>query len=200
MLKSNFVVYFHDNHCSPMDEDWKPETYFKSDEFKTYNDVYNFIDNYLNKKNKILNIHQYRISFFDSLYNPSIDLYDGVINQDFGEFRIAIKYGLIYNSIKNQNNKWQPKVFWNTYENIPTIFKNLILLFINLDLKFYNLAGFTLIMKQDVVEFRWLMYKYEKDKYEKIKTLIRLFINNQINNETCPKQVKCYGFKDFENF
>lgn len=200
MLKSNFVIYFHDNICSSDDEQWKPETYHKSGEFKTTTEIYDFIDNYLNKKNKILNIHQYRVCFFDSSFNPSLDTYKGELNQDFGEFRIAIKYGLIYNSIKNQNHKWQPKVFWNTYENIPIIFKNMILLFINLDLKSYNLAGFSLVMKQDVVEFRWLMYEYNEDKYEKIKTLISLFINNQIQNENCPRQVKCYGFKDFENF
>lgn len=200
MLNNEFIIYFHDNICSPLDENWKPETYYKSGTFSTYNDVYNFIDNYLNKKNKILNIHQYRVGFFDSSFNPALETYKGELNKDYGEFRIAIKYGLIYNSIKNKENKWQPRVFWNVYENIPDIFKNTILLFANIDLKAYKLAGFSLIMKQDVVEFRWLMYEYKEEIYEELKKFIRLFINNQIENNKCPKQVKCYGFKDFESF
>ena len=60
----------------------------------------------------------------------------------------------IYSFLNNLSEPWKPKVFWSTYENIPEVFKSMILLFTNIDLNNYNLAGLSLIMKQDIVEFK----------------------------------------------
>lgn len=194
-LKQTFNIYFHNNFCGSDNESWIPETYIKSGEFKTVKEVERFIDLYITNKTRIINIHQYRIGFFASGYHPSLDTYKGKNNVDYGEFRIAIKYANIYNLLNNVSEQWKPKVFWNTYENIPEVFKLMILLFINIDLNEYNLAGLSLIMKQDIVEFRWLMHTKEEDKYNKAKELIRSFINYLYVNNKCPKFVKCYDFE-----
>lgn len=194
-LKQTFNIYFHNNFCGSDNESWIPETYIKSGEFKTVKEVERFIDFYITNKTRIINIHQYRIGFFASGYHPSLDTYKGKNNVDYGEFRIAIKYANIYNLLNNVSEQWKPKVFWNTYENIPEVFKLMILLFINIDLNEYNLAGLSLIMKQDIVEFRWLMHTKEEDKYNKSKELIRSFINYLYVNNKCPKFVKCYDFE-----
>ncbi len=193
-LKQSFNVYFHNNFCEPTDESWKPETYLKSDEFKTIKEVNKFIDLYITNKSKVINIHQYRIAFFASGYHPSLDTYKGKNNVDFGEFRIAIKYANVYSFLNNLSEPWKPKVFWSTYENIPEVFKSMILLFTNIDLNNYNLAGLSLIMKQDIVEFRWLMHTYDEEKYNKTKELIRTLINYLYVKGKCPKFVKCYDF------
>ena len=194
-LKQTFNIYFHNNFCGSDNESWTPETYTKSGDFKTVKEVERFIDFYITNKTRIINIHQYRIGFFASGYHPSLDTYKGKNNVDYGEFRIAIKYANIYNLLNNVSEQWKPKVFWNTYENIPEVFKLMILLFINIDLNEYNLAGLSLIMKQDIVEFRWLMHTREEDKYNKAKELIRSFINYLYVNNKCPKFVKCYDFE-----
>lgn len=194
-LKQTFNIYFHNNFCGSDNESWTPETYIKSGDFKTVKEVERFIDFYITNKTRIINIHQYRIGFFASGYHPSLDTYKGKNNIDYGEFRIAIKYANIYNLLNNVSEQWKPKVFWNTYENIPEVFKLMILLFINIDLNEYNLAGLSLIMKQDIVEFRWLMHTREEDKYNKAKELIRSFINYLYVNNKCPKFVKCYDFE-----
>lgn len=194
-LKQTFNIYFHNNFCGSDNESWIPETYIKSGDFKTVKEVERFIDLYITNKTRIINIHQYRIGFFASGYHPSLDTYKGKNNVDYGEFRIAIKYANIYNLLNNVSEQWKPKVFWNTYENIPEVFKLMILLFINIDLNEYNLAGLSLIMKQDIVEFRWLMHTKEEDKYNKAKELIRSFINYLYVNNKCPKFVKCYDFE-----
>ena len=193
-LKQPFYIYFHDNFCDARDESWKPETYIKSGEFTTYKDINTFIDNYVTNKTKLINFHQYRICFFAEDFHPTIETYKGENNKDFGEFRIAIKFGMIHNFLKSESQAWSPKIFWQTYENIPIVFKNMIILFTTINLNDYNLAGLTLIMKQDIVEFRWFMHTYEEDKYEKIKRLIKSLMMYLIEKDICPKTVKCYDF------
>lgn len=193
-LNQSFNIYFHDNFCDSNDESWKPETYIKSGEFNNLKDVITFIDNYITSRSRIINIHQYRICFFANGFHPALETYKGKLNEDYGEFRIAIKYGMIYNFLKSESSQWNPKVFWQTYENIPEVFKTMIILFSKININEFNLAGLSLIMKQDIVEFRWLMHTFDKDKYEKIKTLISNCMEYLIYYKKCPKTIKCYDF------
>lgn len=189
-----FNIYFHDN----LSNKWTEDSFIKSNNFKNIKDIEQFINYCITKnKSRVLNIHQYRMSFFDSNYHPLLETFKGEKDKDFGELRIAIKFGNI-NSLLKSDEKWNPKIYWQTYENIPKVIKDTILLFSTIDLKEYNLAGFTVIMKQDIIEFRWLIYKID-DKYEKIKELARQFINYQIKKKNCPIQTRCNGIH-FEQF
>lgn len=190
-LKQNFTIYFHDNFCDNNPENWNLESYIKSGEFETYKSVVSFVEKYILNKSKIINIHQYRICFFAGNNTPVLESYEGKINEDFGEFRIAIKFGMVYN-VLSEDLKWDPRIFWTTYENIPEIIKQMIFLFIQLDLTEFKLAGLSFIMKQDVAEFRWLVS--DKDKVEEVKKLLKGFMNYLVSLRLCPKTVKCYDF------
>ena len=195
ILKQPFYIYFHDNFCDAKDENWTMETYIKSGEFKTYSDVMSFIDNYITNGIKMINYHQYRICFFANGFHPALDFYKGELNKDFGEFRIAIKFGMINNYLNSDSKEWKPTIFWQTYNNIPEVFKNMIILFTAINLDDYNLAGLTLVMKKDIVEFRWFIHTYEEEKYEKVKKLIKGLMTYLIENQKCPKTVKCYDLQ-----
>lgn len=189
-----FKVYFHDNSVL----NWENDSYVISDVFDNKKDIEQFINYcFSNNKTRILNIHQFRMSFYDINYFPSLESFKGEKNKDFGEIRIAIKYGNINNQL-NTNDNWNPKIYWQTYENIPNIIKDTIIFFSSIDLKLYNLAGFSVIMKQDVIEIRWMIYKID-EKYEKTKELVRQFINFEIMKKHCPYQTRCNGI-NFEQF
>ena len=86
-----FNIYFHDN----LSNVWTEDSFIKSDNFKNIKDIEQFINYCISKnKSRVLNIHQYRLSFFDSNYHPLLETFKGEKDKDFGELRIAIKFGI----------------------------------------------------------------------------------------------------------